>query len=287
MQEKKKYRMNIVMAADFRMHEQVEVTIKSVLKYHRGVQFFLLNKDYSSEWFESLNNQIRDLDSIIHDRKIHSQDYEEFRTYHYVTEATFYRYHIPELVDEDKVLYLDADIVVTGDLTSFYDTDITNFFMAAVADPIVAFTRNRKEFNAGVMLVNNKKWREKMVLKEALKMHNDSSLELSDADQSVLNILFRDEWLEMDDTYNYQIVASYPEIRKGFEIKRGLIIHYTTAAKPFSPRKIGRKHGLKLLLRGDISFLEYLRNVYTVPFADEWYQVQKLTWEGIKNQYGN
>ncbi|WP_189234567.1 glycosyltransferase family 8 protein [Streptococcus himalayensis] len=278
--------MNIVMAADYRMHEQVEVTMKSVLQYHQGVQFFLLNKDYPTEWFERLNNHMRHLDSVIHNKEIRSQEYEQFRTYHYVTEATFYRYHIPELVDEEKVLYLDADIIVTGDLQSFYDLDMTNYGMAAVADPIVAFDRHKTEFNAGVMLVNNKKWREKMVLKEALKMHRDSSLELRDADQSVLNILFRNDWLAVDETYNYQIAATRPDMRQEKDMIRGRILHYTTAAKPFSNKAIGIKHGLKLWLKRKISFREYLRNTYTVPFADEWYQVQRLSWEEIEETYG-
>ncbi|MWV57132.1 MULTISPECIES: glycosyltransferase family 8 protein [Streptococcus] len=279
--------MNIAMATDYRMHEQVEVVIKSILKYHRGVQFFLLNKDYPEEWFDSLNGQLLEFDSVIYDKKIRSRNFEQLHTYHYVTEATFYRYYISELIEEEKVLYLDADIVVTGELDSFYDTDITSYAMAAVVDPIVAYVHQRKDFNAGVMLINNNKWREKNVLMQALQLHVDSSVSLPDADQSVLNILFKNEWLEMDDTYNYQIVASYPEIRKEFKRKRGRIIHYTTAAKPFLQRKIGRKRGLKLLLKGDISFRDFLKNVYTVPFADEWHQVQKLNWEDVKKQHGN
>ncbi|MBS4462460.1 MULTISPECIES: glycosyltransferase family 8 protein [unclassified Facklamia] len=287
MQKDKKYRMNIAMAVDYRMHEQVEVTIKSILKYHRDVQFFLLNKNYPQEWFDHLNNELRSFDSVIHNRVIHSQAYEQLYTYHYVTEATFYRYHISELVEEDKVLYLDADIVVTGDLRAFYDTNITGYAIAAAADPIVAYMHQRKEFNAGVMLVNNKKWREKKVLNQALKLHSDPNVSLTDADQSVLNFLFRDEWLEVDETYNYQIAASYPVIRKDKSWERRLIIHYTTAAKPFSQRKIGRKRGLKLLLKGHITFEDFLKNEFTVPYADEWYQVEKLNWEDIKKQYDN
>lgn len=41
---------------------------------------------------------------------------------------------IPDILKEDKVLYLDSDIIVIGDLTSLFETDLGDSPVAAVRD---------------------------------------------------------------------------------------------------------------------------------------------------------
>ncbi|MER0122281.1 glycosyltransferase family 8 protein [Streptococcus sp. ZJ93] len=211
----------IVMAADYNYHEYVETTIKSVMLYHQNVHFILLNKDYPEEWFIKLNQHLASLHSKIEDKKINTDDYQHFETYSYITEATFYRYHIAELAEHDKVLYLDSDIIVTGSLRSLYETNIEEYALGAVADTCVCYFHGKKEFNAGVMLINNKRWREKKVLEKTLTIHQQPNLSLPDADQTVLNMLFKDEWLALDRTYNVQTCGVFPEIGKNDKFLRG------------------------------------------------------------------
>ncbi|MBR7928201.1 glycosyltransferase family 8 protein [Aerococcaceae bacterium zg-ZUI334] len=286
MQEEKKYRMNIAMAADYRVQEQVEVTLKSIIKHNKRVQFFLINTDYPKEWFDRINSHLHAFESIIHDKKVIVKGYEQFSTYDYITEATFYRYHISEEIREDKILYLDADIVVTGNLDPLYNMDITNYALAAVEDVIVACDHKRKEFNAGVMLINNTVWRQENILQKALELHGDTTISLPDADQSVLNILFKDKWLAIDEIFNYQVAAARLDIRHRKEWKKGLVIHYTTSGKPYLPPiSVGKKNGLKFLLQGRITWLEYFKNKRPLPFAEEWHQVNQLTWKEIEQSY--
>ncbi|MEW4354201.1 glycosyltransferase family 8 protein [Streptococcus pneumoniae] len=270
----------IVLASDYNYRKYVETTIKSIMLYHENVHFILLNKDYPAEWFIRLNQELLPFQSKIEDKKIAVKDYQNFKTYSYITEATFYRYHIAEIA-YDKVLYLDSDLIVTGSLDSLYETDIEDYGLGAVADTCVRYFHGKKEFNAGVLLINNRKWKAERVLEKALLIHQDSRVELPDADQTVLNMLFKDNWLELDPTYNVQVCAVFPGIGKKYGLYRGVILHFTTRAKPYTKARIFIRTGFKHWRKKEISLKTYLKNIYEVPFADDWHQVHQLSWDEI------
>ena len=65
---------------------------------------------------------------------------------------TFARYFIPDFVEEDRVLYLDSDLVVTLDLTALFEMDLGENYLAAAPSCFGVGVG----FNAGVLLINNK-----------------------------------------------------------------------------------------------------------------------------------
>jgi len=277
-----KTKMNIVMAADTYYKNQLEVAIKSIMTCNRSVHFFLLNNDFSQEWFKEMNCRLEYFDSYITDCKIENKHFNNFKTNSYITEATFYRYHIPNIIKEEKVLYLDVDLIVTGDLHSLYDDDVQDVYLAGVEDIGIAYFQKKKEFNAGVMLINNKKWREKGVLEKALGIHKNPDIMLPDADQTVLNILFEKNWLEVSDTYNQQVFAGFPFVRRNNPVKKSVIIHYTTSVKPFTKfyKKIKQLTSL-LVKHRKITIVEFIRNIYRIPLSDEWNKVSEMSWSEV------
>lgn len=57
----------------------------------------------------------------------------------YFTRSTYYRLAIPELFkDYDKLLFLDTDMVVNGDVTDLFDVDLGDNAVAAVKDLIMS-----------------------------------------------------------------------------------------------------------------------------------------------------
>ncbi|MER0122266.1 glycosyltransferase family 8 protein [Streptococcus sp. ZJ93] len=280
--------MNIVLAADYGYREQVIVTIKSIMRFHDSVTFYVINKDYPSEWFQEMNEHLGKFHSRIQDCKLIAADYQNFNTYEHISEATFYRYHIPELVAADKVLYLDADLVVTGSLKALYDTDISQVAVAAVPDTLVKYLQHKKEFNAGVLLIHSKKWRELKVLEKALHMHADSQISLPDADQSVLNLLFKDNWLELPIQYNYQVAGYHVALRSSVITSQlPLIVHYTTSMKPWKKNYIPLSFisKMKSLLVGRLFFKEVLTNRLNLPFQEIWDEIETLSWDDVMQVY--
>lgn len=62
----------------------------------------------------------------------------EFQNVHinnsHVTKATFYRLLLGELLQEDKCLYLDSDIIVNTDLQELYSVELNSEYIAGVRD---------------------------------------------------------------------------------------------------------------------------------------------------------
>ena len=81
----------------------------------------------------------------------------------YTSSAVLFKFVISEILyNYDKVLYLDSDVIVKGDLSELYNTDINDYYIAAVKDvhPIM-FEHHKKYnletyYNAGVLLYNIK-----------------------------------------------------------------------------------------------------------------------------------
>ncbi len=94
---------------------------------------------------------------------------ESLHTRDYYSKTTYYRLFIPEMFPQlKKALYLDSDIIVLGDISELYNTDLTNNLVGAIPDSAVQNTPVFKEyvekvigvekptnyFNAGVLLMN-------------------------------------------------------------------------------------------------------------------------------------
>lgn len=99
----------------------------------------------------------------------------------HITSPTFYRLNAPSLFPQyDKIIYLDSDVVVDGDLHEFYSLDIENYYVGGVKAASYHSVKNGNAtycknnglpaidqyINAGVILLNLKTLREDDVEKE-------------------------------------------------------------------------------------------------------------------------
>ncbi|MDO4222590.1 MAG: glycosyltransferase family 8 protein [Acinetobacter sp.] len=237
--------LTIVLAADYAYAEQVQTTIKSICYHQANVRFYLMNNDYPSEWFAILNQQLHQINCHIESVRILHKELKAFYTLpHIKSESTYYRYFIGERIPEEKVLYLDCDLVVNGDLTPLWQTDVSNYAVAAVKDPLAITLHKLHQFNAGVLLINNRYWKQHKVAEKALYYTSELS-KVDDVkeqinDQEILNVLFEKKWLKLNRGYNYQIgVDVYFKAIKRLDLLEDLgdqvplIVHYVTEAKPW------------------------------------------------------
>lgn len=131
----------------------------------------------------------------------------------YISNATFYRLFISELLPKyDKIIYLDCDILVLGDLKELFEYNIQNYFLAGVIDwecqeELRLNKKRQKEIgidldiyvNAGILLMNLKLIREKQMV-EIFKQQ--MKIKYSLADQDILNICFHNKILRLPFKYN-------------------------------------------------------------------------------------
>lgn len=104
--------------------------------------------------------------------------YSSINTERHVSPSALLKFFIPQIFgDLDRILYLDGDIVVQGDLTELYDTDIKDVYGAVIKDTLCALDRkymdevqihNDLYFNSGVMLLNLAKMRSDNITEKML-----------------------------------------------------------------------------------------------------------------------
>lgn len=221
----------IVLGADSGYRDKVETTIKSVCAHNRSVKFYVFNDDMPSEWFQLMTKRLEPLSSEIVNVKISSHS---LKNYHlplsHLSYAAFFRYFIPQFVEENRAIYLDSDVIVRGSLDALFSEDLGDFPMAAVEDDLTS-----DSFNSGVMLIDVDVWRTEGVTEKLFELTNQFH-ESSFGDQGILNILFQKRWKKLPQKYNfmvgmdtvarnYQIVSWYQDSLVAE--KEARIIHYT------------------------------------------------------------
>ena len=231
----------IVLAGDRNYTTQLETTIKSILYHNRDVKIYILNQDIMPDWFRKSRKIARMLGSDVIDVKLPGQAvFQGWETREYISPMTYARYFIPDYISEDKVLYLDSDLIVNQSLEPLFEIDFYEYLLAA------AWDTDGVTFNAGVMLINNKKWRQEK-LKErlieqsivTLKEVDEGKFENFNGDQTILNQICSSRWLELDRGYNLQVghdvTAFYNKWENYFnELVSPSIIHFVSYRKPWS-----------------------------------------------------
>lgn len=133
--------INIALAADRNYAEQIITLIKSVCYHHKNVRFYLIHQDYPEEWLLALNKNLVGLNAeLIPITMLHPFEFDN-KLLEHITQASFYRYTIPE-IPEDRILYLDSDIVVDGNIEEMYFSDFNGKYALAVEDMYINHTKH-------------------------------------------------------------------------------------------------------------------------------------------------
>ena len=246
--------MNIVFATDSIYLQHLTVALASLLENNNGMNIYIINNDISESDWKKLGKLFAGKDSILIDSKIDDSQIESLITLSYFTKATYYRLFIPEIVKEDRALYLDVDIVVTQQIDDLYNAEISNTFLAAVDDMDVhnynelEMESSAKYFNSGVMLINLEYWRAYNIKGKVIEFVGRKPEVIRWADQDGLNSVINGNWLELHPQYNLHTRLLYIEYDPVSPIKEAInnpvIIHYTGPSKPWHFRN---KHPYKHL----------------------------------------
>ncbi|MDY0193866.1 MAG: glycosyltransferase family 8 protein [Aliarcobacter butzleri] len=202
---------------------------------------------------------------------------ESFKITHHISKATYFRLLLSEILpkDVDSVMFLDSDIVINGSLDDILELDFLRednihisyqdgindktyssnyeYYIFAVnykfdEDELSRLRRigfeGNKYFNAGIMYINLKKWRNENISKTLIDNATKYNEHLVWWDQDVLNITFDKEWGELDFKFNAF------GLNEKDDSKNYKIIHYIGSSKPWHFRN---KHPYKHL------YWKYLR----------------------------
>jgi lipopolysaccharide biosynthesis glycosyltransferase len=133
--------------------------------------------------------------------------------------SVYMRLILPFFLPEDvkKVIYLDVDMLVLEDVAKLWHTDIANKIVAGVVDrsQVVSSSwggiKNYKElglledtkyFNTGLMLINLDEWKREKITERVFKCIKENQKWLNFPDQYGLNVVFANQWHELDRRWN-------------------------------------------------------------------------------------
>ncbi len=243
----------IVMACDERFAMPLATALRSLYennKRHWPIQVHILTDRFSQDMRQRVSDS---LPGGAADLRWVEADVELFRTYplpQQFTPISLARLSIPQLFSGTarRVLYLDADLLVLGDLEELCNMDMGNAPIAAVIDSCIDpdFKAGRIErwpgvpkvenyFNSGVLLfdidvcIRHELTRQAM---DYLSTHKTSPY----PDQNALNVACDRAWKVLDSRWNFQGHYLIPTaVDKLPASQRPVIAHFITVNKPWTP----------------------------------------------------
>jgi lipopolysaccharide biosynthesis glycosyltransferase len=140
--------------------------------------------------------------------------------------ATFFKISIPRILDSvSKVLYIDCDVIVKGDIAELYETDICEFLIGACVDPYLfehsdklGIPKKYKYFNSGVMLLNLEAMRKADTESKTINFLSNNQQFVRGADQDGLNKIMFDSWKEIPIKWN--VLHYYFKYKKINKLKK-------------------------------------------------------------------
>eukprot|EP01134_Creolimax_fragrantissima_P007187 CFRG7187T1 len=165
------------------------------------------------------------------------------------------RFQLPQIFPTlRKVLYIDPDVVVQGDLCIMWDSFLISdkYVIAAASSPgekyskfildynIAQVDKNTDYFNAGVMVINLRLWKERNKDKQILTWLalNRESPVYKYGSQPPLMLTFYKDYENMGMIWNFRHLG-HKQTLKASDIQRANIIHYN------GPRKPWRSNGIE------------------------------------------
>lgn len=185
----------------------------------------------------------------------------------HVSNATFYRYVIPDVLQEyEKIVYLDTDLVVNADVSELYEVNLEDNYFAACCDnslrqqislalsgvesykPVDEYFKKlgfenvmEDYFNAGVLVFNIKLMREDNISQKMLENAQNNSYIHSGQDP--MNVVAKDKvkfipltwntmtWEPVEGSLKLLPQKYYNEYMDA--IKNPKIVHYAAPIKPW------------------------------------------------------
>ncbi len=202
--------ISIAFAFDYNFYRQAVVAISSLVSLNSkvGYDIYCIVK---SDITPALQKEIK---TIIEGKSVLSKVFfidtgsyfENAYECRGITKAAYYRLMLHRLLDIDKIIYSDVDVLFEDDLTQIYNTEMDSFLIGMPIDPNLNFQNIRKNLEktykywrvdlknigknyhcSGFLIINLKKMREANLDDEIFSL---AKREFLFQDMDILNILF-------------------------------------------------------------------------------------------------
>ncbi|MBQ8251042.1 MAG: glycosyltransferase family 8 protein [Alphaproteobacteria bacterium] len=234
----------VFLASDENYAKYMAVTIQSIISNTKEkINFYILDGGIA----EITKNKIKTiLDNTVHQiefLKIDISLFEKFPIVAHFSINTYFRYLIPHLKPEiKKALYIDTDMIIHGDISELYHSDLKGKGLGGVVyieEDFASFTNYKEElglsqkhryFNAGLLLIDCDYWRNNKTIDSLFKKTIALYDKLKMCDQDVLNLVFECSYTELSPKYNIvvDVTSDFIDLKKYISSFKGcIVLHYT------------------------------------------------------------
>lgn len=241
----------IISASDENYAPYLGVMIQSLTEHlpdDYSVIFYIIDDSISKASKERLNTL-----GEIHYISINKKLYQDFLESDHITQIAYYRISIPDLLSDlayEKVLYLDADMLIVNDISTLFQTDLGDAVVGAVIDPGQATSSSRLGisttdyyFNSGTLLIQLQQWRKYNITQKTIDYLTNFPDKIIYHDQDALNATLYEKWLPLHPKWNLQTSLLFrrytpPDSTYALSYEEAIalpsIIHFTGHDKPWN-----------------------------------------------------
>ncbi|MDD6308136.1 MAG: glycosyltransferase family 8 protein [Clostridia bacterium] len=253
-------KINILVTLDENYIKYMNVMITSLLESNQGCAFdiYLLHTDIPDVALNETRNILKAGGNLI-PIKAENIGLDDAPTTARYPKEMYYRIFAAKYLPDtlDRVLYLDPDLIVNGELGSLYHLPMDQYYFAAASHTgqIMTMVNSLRldmddespYINSGVMLINLELLRKEQRYKDVFEFIKKRKNFLILPDQDIISGLYGSKILALD-TFKYNMTENlymtHAPFEKNMNIdwvrKNSVIIHYCGRNKPWKPNYIGQ-----------------------------------------------
>lgn len=219
------------------------VAIYSLLSHAKShVTVNLIVHDVQNSAIEAIQSLVDGANASLKVIHVSNFDQHNWKKSAYWNEANYLRLMIPNLIQEDKVLYLDSDLIVTRDLSELYETPFDGaWVVGALEYPHLAakyqipIKPGEPIINTGVMLMNLDALRQVSFFEKCIEIHHQYKAQIVWMDQCVINKCTEGRKKIVSNQWN-QLIHAHLFNRASFASTisgKNAILHFSGPIKPW------------------------------------------------------
>ena len=252
--------INILFGGNNKVYNGILLCSLSIIKHtNEPLNIFILTADlrkYNPDYTPITESQISILNKVLKNKNSNSnaqlillnEDFENWimnsaNKLSSYTPFAFLRLFADKVELPDKLIYLDTDIMLNGDINELYNTDISNHELGVVLDRYGQVFIKANYFNSGVLLMNMKKLKESNMLEKVRNLCSNKKMPFPD--QDALNKLCKNK-LYLPRKFNEQGNPKKDTIIQHFSKRIVWFPFHTINIKPWHIEKVQKRYKIHI-----------------------------------------
>ena len=234
----------LVLCFDLNYANQAAVATYSAIKNSKTpikIYWIVPGKDFAA--IATVKDHLESLDFRIHLIRANDKAFIEWKVMEHINQSSYLRLLIPDLINEEKIIYIDSDTLVLEDLSEIWHSDMDELPIGGVKDNPGAINLTKISWlagdvyiNTGVMVMNLGMLRRDRFLWKCQEIYQMFEEKIVFLDQCIINKYAENRKYILDKKWNFLVITEL-ELESKFEAivssDRPKIIHFAGGVKPW------------------------------------------------------